>query len=174
MDLNDVYQVKLPRKKRKRVGRGPGSGSGKTASRGHKGASSRSGWGGKLFYEGGQMPLARRLPMRGFSNAKFKVEYKVVNVGKLDEMFEDGEKVDLKALQAKGIVGRQDTRIKILGDGELTKKLKVVADKFSASATQKIEAAGGEAKVKQTKRTSHNPRSGPRSGPKPDQQQSGE
>lgn len=151
MNLDDIYRVPLPRKKRKRIGRGPGSGQGKTAGKGHKGASSRSGWGGLQFYEGGQMPLFRRIPRRGFTNGRFRVGYSVVNLHKLEKLFESGDKVDRDALIAKGLITAQDEAIKILADGDLTKKLTVIADKFSAKAEEKIKAAGGECKVKSTK-----------------------
>ncbi len=133
------------KRKRKRVGRGPGSGLGKTAGKGQKGQRSRSGKDIGRGFEGGQMPLARRLPKHGFVNPN-KVVASVVPVGKLDRHFEAGE-VNIEDLKAKGLVPRKAERVKILGDGELTKALVVRAHAFSASARQKIEAAGGKAEV---------------------------
>ena len=144
MNLADVRAAYIPRKKRKRVGRGTGSGMGKTCGRGHKGQQSRSGGGTPPGFEGGQMPLYRRLPKRGFNNAKFRVVYAIVNVGQLERAFEDGAKVDADAIRKAHLINEKTGPIKILGGGELTKKLVVVADRFSGSARTKIEAAGGE------------------------------
>ncbi len=144
MNLADVRAAYIPRKKRKRVGRGPGSGSGKTCGRGHKGQQSRSGGGTPLGFEGGQMPLYRRLPKRGFNNSIFRKVFAIVNVGQLDAAFEDGATVDADSIRAARLVNAKKGPIKILGSGELTKKLTVKADQFSGSARQKIEAAGGE------------------------------
>ena len=143
MNLADVRAAYIPRQKRKRVGRGPGSGKGKTSGRGHKGQQSRSGGGTPIGFEGGQMPLYRRLPKRGFSNAIFRKVYAIVNVGQLEAAFEDGATVDAAAIRAAHLVNAKTGPIKILGSGELTKKLTVVADRFSGSARKKIEAAGG-------------------------------
>ena len=131
------------RKPRKRVGRGEASGQGKTAGRGHKGAASRSGWRRRAGYEGGQMPLIRRIPKRGFSNVQFATSYHVINVKELQARCSDGAEVSSATLAGAGVI--RDTRLplKILGHGELTKKLVVTAAKFSASAKAKIEAAGG-------------------------------
>lgn len=145
MNLDQIKRVKIPRKQKKRVGRGPGSGHGKTSCRGQKGAKSRSGWGGGMWHEGGNFPMFRRLPTRGFSNAAFKKTYVAVNVGAL-EAFDEGATVDRAALEAQGLVRRRG-EIKILGGGELSKKLVVVAAAFSASAKTKIEARGGEARL---------------------------
>ncbi len=135
---------------RKRIGRGPGSGTGKTAGRGHKGSGSRAGFGGSIhpLYEGGQTPYFRRIPKRGFTNALFRKVYNVVNVKVLEARFEAGDEVNVETLAAKGLISHSHAKnpLKILGEGELTKKLTVTAAKFSASAKQKIEAAGGEAK----------------------------
>ena len=128
----------------KRVGRGTSSGNGKTAGKGHKGQNARSGGGVRPGFEGGQLPLFRRLPKRGFSNAKFKVEYATINVSDLDN-FEDGAVVTPELLKEMGIVKKQLAGIKVLGNGELTKKLTVKAAKFSASAVEKIEKMGGKA-----------------------------
>lgn len=126
---------------KKRIGRGPGSGHGKTATRGHKGFKARSGGGIKVGFEGGQMPLQRRIPKRGFNNP-FRKEYGVVNVSDL-EKFEAGSRVDRQALTEAGLLGKKFTLVKILGDGELSKSLTVVVDKLSETARRKIEAAGG-------------------------------
>ena len=126
-----------------RVGRGPGSGKGKTCGRGTKGYGSRSGSGGKVGFEGGQMPLYRRQPKRGFTNAPFKVTYTTVNVGDL-RVLDEGTVVDLSLLREKGFVKKNARRLKILGGRELDRKLFVKADRFSASARRKIEEAGGE------------------------------
>lgn len=133
--------------KRKRVGRGRGSGQGKTAGRGHKGNLSRAGGSTPLFFEGGQMPLFRRLPKRGFSNSVFATRYEVVNVSQLERLFNDGTQVGLAELVNVGLIGSVTSRVKVLGDGELTKKLTVMAHKFSKSAEEKISGCGGTAKV---------------------------
>ena len=129
----------------KRLGRGVGSGLGKTSGRGHKGAKARSGGGKRPGFEGGQMPLYRRVPKRGFNNV-FGTEYAEVNVERL-EAFEDGAVVDAKALLEARIIRKELDGVKILGSGELTKKLTVKAAKFTASAKEKIEAVGGKAEV---------------------------
>ena len=141
MELSNLKPKKGARHAKKRVGRGPGSGHGKTAGRGEKGQKSRSGYSGKLGFEGGQMPLHRRLPKRGFTNI-FKKEYAVVNLSDL-ERFDNGATVDETALRQAGLVKGQNDGIKVLGNGKLSKKLTVSATKFSASAKQAIEAAGG-------------------------------
>ena len=129
----------------KRVGRGVGSGLGKTSGKGHKGAKARSGGGKRPGFEGGQMPLYRRVPKKGFTNI-FGTDYAAVNVERL-EIFEDGAVVDVDALKAAGIVKKEMGGVKIMGNGELTKKLTVKAAKFTASAKEKIEALGGKAEV---------------------------
>lgn len=134
-----------PRKTRKRVGRGPGSGLGKTSGRGQKGQNSRSGGGVRIGFEGGQTPLARRLPKRGFTNFNRK-EYAVVNIQDL-ERFEDGTTVTPALLKEVGLVKKEYNGVKILGHGELTKKLYVKAAKFSKSAQEAIERAGGSVEV---------------------------
>ncbi len=128
-----------------RKGRGIGSGNGKTAGRGHKGQNARSGGGVRPGFEGGQLPLYRKLPKRGFHN-KFATVYSIVNVKDLN-CFEDGATVTLEALQQAGLVSEPLDGLKVLGNGELTKKLTVVATKFSATAKEKIEAAGGKIEV---------------------------
>ena len=143
MDLKDVRAAAVRRKARKRIGRGRASGQGTTAGKGSKGQQSRSGKMPRLTFEGGQTPLARRLPKRGFSNAPFKKVFAVVNVSAL-ERFADGTTVTLDMLEQSGLAKAPQTGIKILGDGELNKKLVVQAHQFSASAKQKITGAGGE------------------------------
>ena len=141
MELNSLKPNKGARHAKKRIGRGPGSGQGKTAGRGEKGQKSRSGFSRQRGFEGGQMPLQRRLPKRGFTNI-FKKERAVVNVSDL-ERFDSGAPIDEGALRKAGLIKGQNDGIKILGDGKLTKKLTVHATKFSASARRQIEAAGG-------------------------------
>ena len=148
MQLHDVHQGIHKRKKRKRVGRGPGSGHGKTASKGHKGHASRQGFKLNPLFEGGQMPLARRVPKRGFVNGAFRKDFAIVNLSALEACYEAGAVVDEAALRAAGLVkGRHDDGVKVLGDGALTKALTVRVTKFSAGAAQKIAAAGGQAVV---------------------------
>ena len=131
---------------RKRVGRGPGSGLGKTSGKGHKGQNARSGGGVRPGFEGGQLPLFRRLPKRGFNNYEFRTEYAIVNVGDLND-FKDGSVIELSNLKESGLVKKEKDGIKILGNGELTKKLTVIANKFSSTARVKIENAGGKIEV---------------------------
>ena len=148
MQLHDVHQGIHRRKKRKRVGRGTGSGHGKTSSKGHKGHASRQGFKLSPIFEGGQMPLARRIPKRGFFNGAFKKVYAIVNLDDIEARFDAGAVVDEAALRAAGLVkGHEFDGIKILGDGGLTKSLKVQATKFSGAAATKIAAAGGTATV---------------------------
>jgi large subunit ribosomal protein L15 len=131
----------------KRLGSGESSGHGKTSGKGHKGQKARSGGSIRLGFEGGQMPLIRRLPKRGFNNAAFKTNYAIVNLDSLNR-FDDGASVDEKALLAANLIRGNYDGVKILGSGELTKKLKITADKVSASAKEKIEKAGGSVHVK--------------------------
>jgi len=142
MELHELRPAKGSKKGRKRIGRGPGSGTGKTAGRGHKGQKSRTGYSRRIGFEGGQMPLVRRVPKRGFTNI-FKQDYAVVNVAQL-ERFEN--EVTPETLSDAGLV-RPELPVKILGQGELTTALTVRAQKFSASARAKIEAAGGSCEV---------------------------
>ncbi len=144
MNLADVRAAFIPRKKRKRVGRGHSAGQGKTCGRGHKGQQSRSGGGTRPGFEGGQMPLFRRLPKRGFNNAKFRKIYAIVNIGQLEGAFDEGATVDAAAIREARLINAKSGPIKILGSGELTKKLNVTADRFSQSAKDKIEALGGK------------------------------
>ena len=146
MSLNNLRPPKGAKHPRKRVGRGPGSGHGKTSSRGSKGAKSRSGFRFKRGFEGGQMPLHRRVPKRGFHNP-FRVEYAVVNLDTLGEVFETGSEVTPELLRERGLVRRTGALVKVLGRGDLAKPLTVRAHKFSGSAAQKIVAAGGAAEV---------------------------
>jgi large subunit ribosomal protein L15 len=146
MELHDLHPAPGAKKSRKRIGRGPGSGSGKTAGRGHKGQKSRSGYSRRYGFEGGQMPLVRRIPKRGFFNI-FRVEYQVVNLRDLDRVFSDGDTVSVEMLVEKGLVRGGKRLIKVLGDGDLSKKLSVKAHKFSASARAGIEKAGGSCEV---------------------------
>jgi large subunit ribosomal protein L15 len=141
MDLNTLKPALGSTKKRKRIGRGPGSGHGKTATKGHKGQKARSGGSIKAGFEGGQMPLQRRLPKRGFTPLS-RVEYSVVNLKQLD-VFEVGSKVDAEALVSKGLIKCSCDAVKILGNGDISKSLNVTATKFSQSAKDKIVAAGG-------------------------------
>ncbi|WP_243388407.1 50S ribosomal protein L15 [Bacillus kexueae] len=145
MKLHELQPAEGSRKKRNRVGRGIGSGNGKTAGRGQKGQNSRSGGGVRPGFEGGQTPLFRRLPKRGFTNINRK-EYAIVNLTKLNR-FEDGTEVTPELLLETGVVSKLNAGIKILGDGKLEKKLTVKANKFSSSAKEAIEAAGGTAEV---------------------------
>ena len=145
MKLHELHPAEGSTTAQKRLGRGSGSGLGKTSGKGHKGAKARSGGGKRPGFEGGQMPLYRRVPKRGFNNV-FRTEYAEVNVERL-EAFEDGETVNAQALLEKKIIRKELDGVKILGGGELTKKLTVQAAKFSASAKEKIEAVGGKAEV---------------------------
>lgn len=146
MDLSNLHPPDGAKRKKKRVGRGEGSGTGVTAGRGHKGQKSRSGYKSKRGFEGGQMPIHRRIPKRGFHNP-FRVEYAVVNLDTLAERFEDGVEVTPELLRERGIVRRARALIKVLGRGGLDKKLTVKAHRFSASASQAIAAAGGQVEV---------------------------
>jgi large subunit ribosomal protein L15 len=144
MNLDDVHRGIKRRKRRKRVGRGTGSGRGKTCGRGHKGQGSRSGFSMHPTFEGGQMPLVRRVPKRGFHN-RWADQVAIVNLADLEARFEDGDEVNPDSLRAKNLAkGRYDL-LKVLGNGQLTKKLKVSAHRFSRQAKEKIEQAGGEA-----------------------------
>jgi len=146
MSLSNLRPPRGAKHPKKRVGRGPGSGHGKTASRGSKGAQSRSGFRFKRGFEGGQMPLHRRVPKRGFRNP-FRVEYLVVNLDTLTEVFEAGTSVTPELLRERGVVRAATGLVKILGRGEITKALTVRAHKFSESAVKKIAAAGGATEV---------------------------
>ena len=145
MELHNLKPTKGSTHSKKRLGRGVGSGTGKTAGTGHKGQNSRSGRGTRPGFEGGQTPFFKRIPKRGFTN-RFRKEYAIVNVEELNR-YEDGTVVDLELLLKDRLVRKELDGLKILGDGELTKKLTVKATKFTGSAAQKIEAAGGSVEV---------------------------
>jgi len=147
LTLGNLSPKKGSNRDRKRVGRGQGTGRGKTATRGHKGSKSRSGYGVRPGFEGGQMPLQRRLPKRGFNNI-FRQEYTIVQVKAL-ETLEAGSRVDREALIQAGLIDKRTTQVKVLANGELTKSLTVAVDKVSAGARKKIEAAGGTVEDKQ-------------------------
>lgn len=146
MKLNELSPNPGSRQRRKRVGRGDSSGLGKTAGRGEKGQKSRTGSKIRPFFEGGQIPLFRRLPKRGF-NQPNHIEYALVNLNILEDNFAAGDVVDAESLRAKKLLGKAEKMIKILANGELTKALTVKAEKFSAAAQAKIEAAGGKVEV---------------------------
>jgi large subunit ribosomal protein L15 len=143
MNITDVNRGIKKNKSRKRIGRGIGSGHGKTAGRGHKGAGSRNGNSTRVTFTGGNMPLVQRIPKRGFNN-RWALKVAVVNLGQIEDAFDKGEEVNPESLSAKNLArGRFDV-LKVLGDGELKKKVKISAHRFSASAKEKIEKAGGE------------------------------
>lgn len=146
MKLNELKYNEGSKKDIKRLGRGSSSGTGKTSGKGHKGQNARSGGGVKPTFEGGQLPLYRRLPKRGFSNAMFKITYSIINVSDLN-MFDEGTVVTPELLKEMGIIKKQLSGVKVLGNGSLEKKLTVRANVFSNSAKEKIEAAGGKAEV---------------------------
>ena len=146
MQLHELVPFQEERKQRRRIGRGSGSEWGKTAAKGHKGQNARSGGGVRPGFEGGQMPLARRLPKRGFSNAKFKAVYDVINLDRLVEAFEGQNKISLEDIYARGLA-KNGAAVKILGRGEVSAALTIEAHKFTASALEKIQNAGGEAKA---------------------------
>lgn len=144
---NEITAIAGSNKKRKRVGRGNGSGLGKTSGRGHKGQHSRPGSMARPTYEGGQMPLFRRIPKYGFSNFNFARRFEIVNISQLEGIFSDGSVISIADLAVAGLVDNDKSKVKILGDGELTKKLEISAHKFSKSAQEKIAGCGGSAKV---------------------------
>ncbi len=146
MKLHELSPAAGSTKDRKRIGRGAGSGQGKTAGKGHKGQLARAGRGMRAGFEGGQMPLQRRLPKRGFVNI-FGKQFSIVNVSALEERFESGAEIDIEALINAGLVTKVLDGVKILGNGDISKKFTVKANAFSESAKQKIEAAGGKAEV---------------------------
>ena len=146
MKLHELSPAAGSKKEVKRIGRGAGSGQGKTAGKGHKGQKARAGRGMRPGFEGGQMQLQRRVPKRGFVNI-FGKEFSIVNVSALDQSFEDGAVVDIDALIEKGLVKKVLDGVKILGNGEISKKLTVQVNAYSEAAKQKIEAAGGKAEV---------------------------
>ena len=143
MMIHEITEKVGRYKARKRIGRGEGSGHGGTAGRGHKGAGSRAGHSRRASYEGGQLPWFQRFPKRGFSNAAFTKRFHVINLKMIEERFDDGAEINLEVLAAKRLVRDTNLPLKVLGEGELTKKFSVTAAKFSASARKKIEGAGG-------------------------------
>lgn len=143
MNLQDVKRAGTAHKRRKRVGRGPGSGTGCTSGRGNNGQGQRNGTGGKVGFEGGQMPLMRRMPKRGFTNALFKTTYAIVNVSDLAKAFPEGGSIDLESVKAANLVKKKAVSLKVLGKGDIHVPIKIKADRVSASAQVKIEAAGG-------------------------------
>lgn len=147
MNLSNLKPRPGARHRTKRLGCGESSGHGKTSGKGHKGQKARSGGSIRLGFEGGQMPLIRRIPKRGFNNAAFKTRYSVINLGELDQ-FESGTQIDEAFLREKGLIRGRAAGLKILGNGELTKKLAITASKVSASAQEKIEKAGGTITLK--------------------------
>jgi large subunit ribosomal protein L15 len=146
MNINDVHRGIHKNKKRMRIGRGPGSGKGKTSGRGHKGQGQLAGWAAPVMFEGARMPLIRRIPKRGFHNQWGQV-VAIVNVGDLEQAFEKGGEVTLESLKVAGLCKRPCDVLKVLGNGDLKKKLTISANSFSASALEKIKQAGGEAVV---------------------------
>ena len=152
MNINDIHRGITKNRKRKRIGRGPGSGHGKTAGRGHKGHKSRSGYSRKPTFQGGAMPMVRRVPKRGFNN-RWAVTVFAVNVGALNDAFDDGAEVTLQELAKRDLAKGNFDEVKILGDGELTKKLTISAHRFSKSAEEKITKAGGTINKLVAKRT---------------------
>ena len=146
MQLNDLYPFPEERKTRKRVGRGSGSGLGKTAGKGHKGQNARAGGGVPAGFEGGQMPLQRRLPKRGFKNYPFRTRYSVISLARLVQAFEGKTEISLEDIYERGLA-KVGTPVKVLGDGEVSAAMKVEAHKFSASAKEKLQGVGGEAKA---------------------------
>ena len=149
MRLNNLEKTNGSRHPQKRVGRGPGSGHGKTSCRGHKGSLARSGGKRSPGFEGGQMPLIRRTPKRGFRNVFQQFEYTVINLDVLDRLVDDN-KIDINVLKDCGIIKQRVKRLKILGTGEITRKITVIADAFSASAIKKIKSVGGEVIISKT------------------------
>ena len=152
MNINDVHRDITKNKKRRRIGRGPGSGHGKTAGKGHKGAKSRAGYSRHPAFQGGAMPMIRRVPKRGFNN-RWALTVFAVNVGRINDAFEDGDEVTLEALAAKDLAKGTFDEVKVLGNGEITKKLTVSAHRFSKTAEEKITAAGGTVNKLPGKRT---------------------
>ena len=145
--LQDLHPAKGSTHKAKRLGQGIGSGTGKTSGKGHKGDKSRTGGGVRPGFEGGQMPLTRRTPKRGFNNARFAKVFQVVNLGTLDKKFDAGAEIDADAMYTARVIRKKGIPVKILADGELTKALKIKAGAFSAEAVKKIEASGGTHEV---------------------------
>jgi len=150
MKLDEILSAAGRHKRPKRVGRGHGSGSGKTSGRGHKGYGQRAGAKRRAGYEGGQNPVLRRIPQRGFNNSNFAELVEIVNVADLERVFADGDTVDAAALAAKGLIDRTDVAVKLLGNGELKRKLSVTVTRASKTAAEKVAAAGGTLQVSET------------------------
>ncbi len=146
MNITEITRAAGAHRKRKRVGRGEASGMGKTSGRGTKGCGARTGWTARVLYEGGSLPIFRRLPKRGFSNFAFRTEYQIVNVGDLDATFDNKAHVTAATMKTAGLIHKTDGPVKILGDGTVSKALTVEAERFSKEAAKKIEAAGGTIK----------------------------
>lgn len=147
MIIDDVHRGIKKYKKRKRIGRGPGSGHGKTAARGHKGYGSRAGASRRMSFEGGQTPLARRIAKRGFNNKQFAVKVAIVNVSELEQRFDDGATIDPQMLTETGLAKGRFDEIKILGDGDISKKFTIRVHRCSKSAGEKVAAAGGTIEI---------------------------
>lgn len=152
MMIHEVTERVGKYKARKRLGRGRGSGTGKTSGRGHKGAGSRSGFTHKVSREGGQLPFFRRIPKRGFSNADFETVYAVVNLGQIQKRFEDGAEVNAETLTQAGLIRDTSLPVKVLGDGEFTRRITLTVDKMSASARSRVEATGGTVNIIEKKK----------------------
>jgi large subunit ribosomal protein L15 len=142
MKLNQMKNSSRPSKRRKRLGRGMGSNRGKTCCRGVKGAGARSGWKSRARYEGGQLPLYRRLPVRGFTRGRFLKRFETINLSQIDAVFNDGDTVSIETLRQKGFLKGRIHGVKILGDGEISKKISIEASCFSVSAREKLDKAG--------------------------------
>lgn len=147
MGIHELRPAPGSKKKPKRLGQGTGSGTGKTAGKGHKGQKARSGGGVRPGFEGGQMPLSRRIPKRGFSNARFKKSFQIVNIDRLSNLFEAGSEVGIREMLSSGLIRNTRMPVKVLGNGEITIALTVKANAFSAQAMARIEAAGGKTEV---------------------------
>ncbi len=147
MGIHELRPAPGSKRKPKRLGQGTGSGTGKTAGKGHKGQKARSGGGVRPGFEGGQMPLSRRIPKRGFSNARFKKSFQVINIERLNDLFEAGSEVGIREMLASGLIRNLKLPVKVLGNGDMTVALKVSANAFSGQAIAKIEAAGGKTEV---------------------------
>jgi large subunit ribosomal protein L15 len=145
--IHELRPAPGSKKKPKRLGQGAGSGTGKTAGKGHKGQKARSGGGVRPGFEGGQMPLSRRTPKRGFSNARFKKSFQIINLDRLSELFEAGSEVGIREMLSSGLIRNLQMPVKVLGNGEIEIALTVKANAFSAQAAAKIEAAGGKTEV---------------------------
>lgn len=147
MGIHELRPAPGSKSKPKRLGQGTGSGTGKTAGKGHKGQKARSGGGVRPGFEGGQMPLSRRTPKRGFSNARFKKSFQVINIERLNDLFKAGSEVGIREMLASGLIRNLQMPVKVLGNGDITVALKVSANAFSGQAIAKIEAAGGKTEV---------------------------